>query len=513
MQILGIQLDGSQIKAALIQTGRAGIRLCALESASLRMIDRVKQLYTGSFRGRIASGLSSRDLMVRPIEFEIPDNRYLDAALALQLEGSPHLQSDQLFSLAHLIRQEKGRVYAHLCSVSKEALKEHLAVLAELQIDPDSVSSNSLGLIRYVRWKNPELENAVIVDLGLAECSCVWMEKGELKKACCIPGGVERLWQALWEDRKKILLIQEKEEAAKQLDLLQLKSHFNPRLSEEIDRLRSDLGRAVCSFFRDGEKRAVVFTGNTEAFLHLPAYLVEAFEERICPLSQQNSDPHHFFAIPIGLALEQMKKPLQLLRNEFFPKKHWRRTKKYAFGLFFASMVCSALIGVWGWRQIAEEKKTLSEHLAAAMLPWDFPSSIMQGEDLGGKIRCWADKMALFRKEYPYILSSPRVGEVLSWIWNHPLLLVFQQEGDPLEIRDLHYQLLSYPTLDTPQEPYQVKVELAFSLKNSLHARQFHEALLADMRIDQEEELEWDASEDQYQTAFILKNHQEPYVP
>ena len=512
MQSLGIQIDKPFVRVALLQKGRSGIKLCALKSALISDPENVKQLYIPTFKGRLASALSSQDLLIRSIELKITGSRYLNEALAFQSESATHLNPTDILTVSHGVKKKKGTVEAYLCTASREALRTHLQELQHLGLEPDCVSSTCLGLVRYIRWKAPSISNAFIVDLGSSEWTCIWMENGELKKSHSLAGGIEALLSALWDDRKKILLPKEVEGVAKQIDLLQLKPNFNPHLSEKLNELRQELAKTIYAFHRISNQRPIIFTGLVDAFGRLSEFLSGAFKEAI---SSESVFPpgeleHRKFAIPIGLALEQMDRPLQLLQQEFFPRKNWRRAGLYALILIFSSILLSLGIFVSGSNMVAARKKTMFESVQPMLDQWD-PQLRAETQTA---IDRWITAVSAHNKEYPYLLQAPRVSEVLTWLAQHPLLLEFKKEGEPLEIEDLHYQLVEYPQVGSTQSPYKAKVELEFFVKSPMKARQFHEALLAgDPMIDPTQEVSWESVGVGYRAAFFLKNHRSSYVP
>ena len=65
MRLLGIQLDGPLLRAAAVEvTRRHGTKILALRTANISDAAVVKQLYTDS-KGRIGSGLSCREFIIR----------------------------------------------------------------------------------------------------------------------------------------------------------------------------------------------------------------------------------------------------------------------------------------------------------------------------------------------------------------------------------------------------------------------------------------------------------------
>src|SRR5690606_26038517 len=123
----------------------------------------------------------------------------------------------------------------------------------------------------FYRWKTQE-KTLFSVDLGSYETTYTWIEKGNLKKSHHIPLGVETLLEALFQDRKKVLLKEEVAPAAKQIDLLLLKQGFNPNLTLALNDLRNESSKIYYSLFQE-EKIPVFVTGRTDALIHLKEYL------------------------------------------------------------------------------------------------------------------------------------------------------------------------------------------------------------------------------------------------
>src|SRR3990167_1343358 len=196
---------------------------------------------------------------------KMTDSRHFEEALSFQSEGATYLDPSDTIAVPHSIKKTEGKIEALLFSASRKSLHTHLQDLSTLQIDPDCVTSNALALIRYVKWRAPMLEEAFLVDLGSSEWTCVLMEKGELKKAYAISGGVESLLAALWEDRRKTLFKKETEGFAKQIDLLQLKADLNPQFSAHLKEMRQNFAKVLYSFHAAGGARPLLFTGRGDA--------------------------------------------------------------------------------------------------------------------------------------------------------------------------------------------------------------------------------------------------------
>ena len=154
--------------------------------------------------------------------------------------------------------------------------------------------------------------------------------------------------------------------------------------------------------------------------------------------------------------------------------------------------------------------------LGSSLERWDpqLKKKIFEGSENEEEIlEKWIHSVESHNKEYTYLPQNPKAAEFLSWLSAHPIIQALKSEGDPMDIREIRYQLIQHPSVNSPQEPYLAKVELEFKVKEATHARKFHEALLkGDERVDPTLEITWEALSETYRTSFHLKNRS-PYVP
>jgi len=515
MKFLGLEIDHHFIRAAALEKGRNGFKISVLKMARITDPDNVKLLYKAGFKGRLVSGLSSKDVILRNLDLNIGKTRHIETALMFQSEGMTHLNPLEMISIPHSIKKSVGKVEALLVTASREALKAHLKEFETLEADLDCVSFNGLAIAQYIRWRAPKLSDAFLVHLGQSEWTSVYLEKNEVKKSFALGSGTDGLLTALWEDRKKNLLPKEIEEVARQIDLLQIKPNLNPHLSLKLREIRQELGKVIFSFHRIADQRPIVFTGDIGAFGSLREFLIEAFKEAITKEYDENLDlEERKYAIPIGLALEQFNRPLQLLREEFFPKKNWKLSGFYGLLLIFLSVSLSLLLLTFGLNTIDIRKAKMIASFQGLIDQWEpeFKELLYKNEELA--LEKWISNVETYKKEYPYILDVPRSSEVLSWLDEHPLLQEFKLEKDPFDLRDFHYQLVEYPKIGSLQNRYRAKVDLQFKVKSPMNARRFHETLLkGDEIVDSSGEVTWEPLNESYRTSFYLKPLKSPYVP
>lgn len=526
MNILGVFLDYPFLRISQIRKDRRGIEISEQKEIPLIEIDpppkkriknplksailkpspelkpnpkpSVKQLYIESFKGRIVSGLSAKKFLIRSLDVNITKGRHMEELISFQSETLSYLSKEEILTVPILEKKQKGKIEALCYTVPKEAFYEHLNELKELHIDPDVVSTVPSALCQFIHWKFPKLESAFIVDLGSSEITCALLEKGQLKKSHAVMKGIESLLEALYNDRKRILLKPEIEGAAKQIDLLLLKPGLNPHLSDALNWIRQELAKIYYSSTK-GLAQPIIFTGKSDTFIHLREFLMD-FSEESYPLTLEEQK----FAISLGLALDQTTKhALQLRREEFFPQKNWVKMGAAACLLLTLSIVLSISLIFIGMRSAEMRKKEMLKVL-------NVPSvSHIPMED---QIDIWIDEIEKNNKEFPYILTAPKALEVFSWLSSHPLLETLKNEGDPIDIRELKYELVSYPTAENEKEPFLTKVEIEFRFKYLTNARKFHEALRSgDTLVDPNLEISWDALSKGYRASFFTKTRR-PHV-
>lgn len=509
MQNFGIHLDFPFLRMARIEKQGHRIDVSQVKTLSHLETEEVKQFYISSPKGKIISGLPAKNLMIRPIDLKVSKDRHTDEIIAFQSEATSYFDPSEVLSVPYYYSKAKGKIEGLLFTAHKPAIRRHLEDLKKFGFDPDLLTAVPLALIRYIRWKFPTIQDAIIIELGSSDWTCISMEKGRLHKSHSIPGGVESLLSALWEDRKKILLLKELEGFAKQIDLLQLKAHLNPHLYAKLSELRMELGKIVFSFCRSGETRPLYFTGRIDSFSHLPQFLIENLKDTSCELTLAPTTEHQKYAVSIGLGMEYSDNSLQLQRGEFFSKKNWIRSGKYLSILMLTSLFLSTAF-IWiAHHSETSRKKQLVESLKIILGDRDpiLRESIFQSENDEEEIlNRWNETIVSHLKKDDLSTKPPKVAEVLSWLLNHPVIQKAQSENDPIEITRFRYRLDSFPRIDAPKTPFKTKVEIEFRFKNPMNARKFHESvLMEDQNIDSESEINWEALRDSYRASFYLK--------
>jgi hypothetical protein len=510
MQILAITLDKPFFRFALLEKTKKRLSIVYLKSFPMSDLEGVKQLYKTSFKGKICTGLSAKNLLMRSLEFQSNSRKHLEQMIEFQADATSHLNEEDVLSIPYVIDQNKEKTNALLFTATRLGIREQLEIFQKIQIQPDSMTANPFALIHFIQWKAPHLQDAFIVDLGSEEWTCVCMEGGQLKKFHSIPGGIEVLLEALWEDRKKVMIPKEISGIAKQIDLLQLQANLNSEFSEKMLSIRKEFSRVIYSFFKSFGQKPIFFTGRVDAFGQLQEFLEELIGD--CVSSNLLDDipkEEQKHAMAIGLALSYGQKKPEFLQDEFFPKKKWEKLGLTSLYLCMISILFAC--GIVGFSKLTLEShnQRMITSLHSTLNDWDqqLAKEVFMTPDEEQILERWNKVSKKFSKEYPYILHCPKVTDVLAWIYQHPCIVGTQKDADPIFIQSIRYKLISYPNLKAPKDPYLAKIELEFKTDSPLSARKFHEAIYhGDGWADPTEEIQWEATDHIYRIAFMLRN-------
>lgn len=399
-------------------------------------------------QGLLVSGLDVDALVFRTSTLPLKGKRRVLAALPFQLEGLLPFPADQLIAAVSL--KVKGGTQAAIHATSKTALHKALDALNVWGIAPDQMSCASAALARLAAWLFPAESHCIILHAKEHTMHCVVIKDRGIALSQSIS---LRAREA--ELERLALFIKEKVSGSETMPWALLGNHDPALLS-------------ACQ---------TIFTGQ--------------------PLSVAPAEAHTH-TLAIGYALDALSRDgVQFLQREFTPHQTAKTQKRngiiYAASctaLFILFSLCSTLI-------LNKKSRALSDKYL----------SYFQGD---GPIQEGLDKLELSlsktKNTSPFFPTVPNVSEVLSWLSTHPALTTPEglvKEG--VEIKEVRYQLVKFPSLDEPSLPYHAQVEIVFTATLPRLARDFHEALLkGDAIVNGKKDLKWNGAGNQYSTAFEL---------
>ncbi|GAB5411474.1 MAG: hypothetical protein ChlgKO_05880 [Chlamydiales bacterium] len=174
------------------------------------------------------------------------------------------------------------------------------------------------------------------------------------------------------------------------------------------------------------------------------------------------------FALTIGLALQESVQFIQ-------PEQHLAKLKKRFFLCSTLVMLYLMVFSIVGRGIIRSKEQALQNR--------EQELGLFCKKELGvtplqlGKVKVGS----ALEKE------GPQLSQFLSYL--------SQQEG--IAINRVHYRLESYPTVEKPTTPYEVRVDLEFSAKTSELANRFYEKIRK-----QQKKVKWQRHENGYQITF-----------
>jgi hypothetical protein len=405
-------------------------------------------------KGLLVSGLDSDALVFRTSTLPLKGKRRVLAALPFQLEGLLPFPSDQLVAAVAL--RTKGYTSAAIHATSKTALHKALDALNAWGIAPDQMSCASAALARLAAWLFPAEPHCIVLHAKEQALHCV-----VIKDRC-------------------VMLSQSISLRARDAELERLAVFIKEKVS-------------------DSESLPWILLGNQDPGLLSACQTIFTTQ----PLSVVSADAHTH-TLAIGYALDALGKDgIQFLQKEFTPQQTVKTQKRngiiYAASctvLFILFSLCSTLI-------LNKKSRALSDKYQSYFQAEGQRYSALAIQEGLDKLELSLSKT---KNTSPFFPTIPNVSEVLSWLSTHPTLTTAEglvKEG--IEIKEVRYQLVKFPTLDEPSLPYHAQVEIVFTAAIPRLARDFHEALLkGDAIVNGKKDLKWNAAGNQYSTAFEL---------
>ena len=489
MQVLGLYIDPPYIHLAVIEKRKNEVEVRSIKNFLLDQSANVKQLYIPAWKGQFATAIHS---LVRFIELPQGSAREIAKGIPFKVESLSPLPLSQVVYFV-----QSGKENNQLFVVSKEKLQHHLQIWHQFGIQPDLTTSIAQAQLRFFQHKFPSTSNAILIHLGSNEWNCLQIQNHQIVRAHTIPVGINDLLHAFWEDRKKVLFESEIEGAAKQIDLLQLRSHLNPSLSKAIEKGKERLSQALSSFIQNDISMPVLFTGRVDAFHHLKKYLTD-----LPTIGSELSIQEALSALAVGIGIENFSHtPIQFLTGEFYPKRFLRRMGRWAFASLCISILGSLSLAFIGSRLFTENQEEMATSLQMLLNRSEnglgdrlFKRTKEEGFALSAQLIQQSLMPAYF------LTNHYSVGQFLQKLTSHPLF-------DSIKVKELEYEMISYPKIGDEKAPYKVKIQMVLETENNVAARKFHETLLSGEWIaDSAEEIRWDSSANSIVTSFTLRS-------
>lgn len=466
MGIVGIQKEDTFVRVACLSMVNKEVFIDYLEST----LSFEKNSY-------IVSGVDGQDLLIRHLKTPLKNTRALYKTLPFQLESLiPYPLSDVV--IKPIYNRKEKETEALFFIVSKKNLYRHISTLQKNGIDPEWTSAVPMALYRFASFYCPKLSNLVVFHIGEIKIQLVSIRNHTIASHLTLHIGAKD-----FSDSKAVI------------------------------RLRKEVDRAFCFFAHkegESEEREVLFCGEKakeiEVLLKNSQGLIP-IQSDIEKYGGFSPDAIRSYAIPIGLAIEVLKndqKSIQFRQNKFISKRTFKILKRqwllggiYAGTLFLLTFAFSELYYKKKEQVLSAQLEELIHTYQEEIQPL---KSIKRKKPLKEALGEVKRAILSAKKQENIFVSPPLISDVLAFLSSHPKL-----EG--IEIKQIDYELKSYPSLDHPQENYQPKVCVLFTTLDPKKARAFHDAIVEDnVFIDERGEIGWNRNENEYEITFFVRH-------
>lgn len=316
MHYLGLFQEGDTVKLALLRNKRGKVSIELLRTGRpATKLEYVKPLYMLEERFRkkdpvVISALFNHEVFVRSWKAKLP--RFLLRAtlkkiLSFEVEQLMPFSAEQVIAAALI---DKNREDNSVIATTDELLKDHLDKLKNLSVDPEVISCEQIGIMRFMQWIKPSLSSYFMVHIGLHHITFLIVTNSIVRFSISISTGVSHLLAALRQDKRELSLV-ESREFCKKVELTRVsRSHF-PHLAEQCKLLEQELDRVIS--FTEKEhayisKLPLIFSGQCANYFKMEKFVAKGMHFEAEAIETVTTDEKLVrFAVPIGICIDQIK--------------------------------------------------------------------------------------------------------------------------------------------------------------------------------------------------------------
>lgn len=491
-----------------------------------------RNLYNLVEKNLLVTGLTTNEVLIRPLEVKLTKLKDVDAVLSFQAEPIlPYSPEDAIIDRIVLGKDQEA---THLTLITSkiETLENHLALWQSLHVEPEIVSCTPAAIAAFATHFYPSEKPYFILHLGLKETTCLLMDQNKLIAAFSTQTHWNRLLQVIQTENINIESLGNIDSQSKTKELIE-------KWCLEITKVFFSLAKQIKE-----EVTETLVTGDGASNTFVVSELLKKIQTTInTPKSTSEfaipESKLQKYAVPIGLALSALPKysdQINFRQEEFAYPNPWKRIKKPLISYFAGVLFLSLAFYLFGNTYLKYREDQIKQEYVSLIAfihkPYEkfeaeyaqkFPSENANPKELAKDIKRLTqqgleNRLHLIEKSiqsqpesFPLQPNFPLVTDVLAWLRAHPKATMKNEETgliSPLiEVTSFHYTVVKRPEKNRQQEKYQVKVDLEFTSSSPKYAREFHDALIAPNDfIDPKSEVKWTASQGKYQTSFFLKD-------
>jgi type IV pilus assembly protein PilM len=547
--LLGLDLTSHTVQAALVAV--KGSKTCVKKFITWDLHTdeaAIHQIRKEFSKELFVTALDASATIVRPLKISLTKPKDVAAALPFQMEPLLPYSIDE--AILDKIVLDKGEEVTQLMVIAaqKEQVASHLAKWENINIEPEIVTAAPAALAALSRYISDEPSLHFIISINEEETVCALVKEGNLLAAQTFDFGVNDFIEAYERD----LAPHKNLPSLQQIDFSALDQSVHANLIESASLWQKQAMRTLLSIGKQSRGEVIKYgllLGQGALFCHLGDDLFSALNLTPLPwnASGQEIGEETLKRYTMALAAALSKSPFFSAQLDFrqgdlaYPHR-WQRIQKplitymgLTLLLAFTLFLCFKSLLHNRDEQIRSEymtflsathkdykdvEKEVAEKLAHGRKLPDFvpkPVEELSAEEISYRLSLINKELQGFPEIFPLYPAVPRVSDFLAWLATHPNVVLSTDEDkkatqDAIKIEQLTYTLVKRPQQSSPQEHYQVRIEMEFTSPTATQARAFHDALMApnDM-VDPKGEIRWNAGQNHYRTSFFLKD-KTPYI-
>jgi hypothetical protein len=509
MYVLGIHPDGEYFKVCLIKSVGSNSQIVFLQEFKKDILDlnQLKRRLLKESRYKtdsvvVVSALTPEEVFVKKLSFPFKRKRLVMKALPFQMEKLLPFSEEHVTTVAEIITKKKESDVV-LYTFFNETLQSHLQDIKTIGFESDRVSTVAAGLSRFKSFFAHDQKVATILYFGWEKSYVVHVAESDVKYSLVVDVGFKMIIDAAREDHPTI----------EDIEFDFIKSEIGKYFKKE---LLSGAVREVLEKFRKGLFRSFEYIKKKEGLEHLAVLhlgyngISEEILMNMTDISSSSIEisPHlefgrqqlRSYAIEIGLALDYSQKneeSLQFRTGEFASSKHVSRIKRKIKIFLGLSAICSAVaLAAVTTVFIKKESLIRDRFNYIVTLGGENPveyKGIQKGLFFAGD----------FQREVDFFLEKIKWHKQEGVFLSEPFLVssCLQEIKKEIKPKEIHYELVAYPTVDKPKEKFIVKLDVLFEAHSLEEAKKIGEKIFPKNRIS----LEPMKEKNVYQMVFVFK--------
>lgn len=489
MQLLGLHLDKQSITFALVTKEKAGFKIKFLENFSIALEGEAKalehKLQVLALKEQpffITAPLETSRILLRTLEIPLKGKKALFNALPFQLENMiPYPLGEMI--IVPIVEQgislkEKASSIITLFCVQQKAYQEYLAQLKAYDLDPQWIGCIPQALYRFAQHYTKETAY-ILLHMSDRATHIIAVLENRLCSAFQVELGKEDFLEALAQDHPTL----DKKELSTQFDKLSPLDQNLTHSGAKVEKFLQELDRVFYFLLHKKEGRRIeniIFTKEEKFLASFKERIERSLDFALQVIEMKDAALAHLkpYAIPIGSAIDVLVDDHKSLQFRS-PKDIQKRLKTQIvkkLGTCTVAMLASMLLVAGSAHFFLKSKeKTLRSKLAITLSHYaQEVGAITTNMDFFASLKRAEKSVNQAKKSYGYHLMPVKVGDFLKYMND-----TMQKTYTPLlKLKEFHYELVQYPALAQPLQPYKIKIDLVMTAEEEKQLAEFFEALL-----------------------------------